>query len=167
MNAHETKPSQFRKLIGYGLLALALLGAVSLGSKEIPLALFGERALGTVKKVEEITTGTDSKREKRGFDGKRTVVQGDANLTFMHMDFKTKDGKSMEVKTLATFHTEAKVGDTHPMIYLPWRPERAKIYSAQQLWLPMVVGMVFVTVTLFVGIRCLRSGSFLPKPVMR
>lgn len=163
MNTYDTKPRFFKKLIGFGLIALALLGATSLGTKEIPLALFGERALGTVKKVEDITTGSDTKWEKRGFDGKKRAVNRSSDLTFMYVDFTTKEGKPMEVKTLATFHTEAKVGDTHPMIYLPWSPERAKIYSAKQLWLPMIVGMGFVTVTLLVGLRCLSRGSFFPK----
>jgi hypothetical protein len=163
MNANDTKPRFFKKLIGFGLIALALLGATSLGMKEIPLALFGERALGTVKKVEEITTSSDTKWEKRGFDGKKRAVNRSSDLTFMYVDFTTKEGKPMEVKTLATFHTEAKVGDTHPMIYLPWSPERAKIYSAKQLWLPMIVGLGFVTVTLLVGVRCLSRGSFFPR----
>jgi hypothetical protein len=114
-------------------------------------------------RVEKIRTSTDSKWEKKGFGTSKQSVDRGTELTFMYVGFTTKEGKVMEVKTLATFHTEAKVGDTHPMIYLPWRPERAKIYSVQQLWLPMIVGFGFVTVTLLVGVRCLSRGSFFPR----
>jgi hypothetical protein len=68
----------------------------------------------------------------------------------------------MQVKTLATFNTEAKEGDQHPMIYLPSKPETAKIYSAKQLWLPMGVGIVFVSVCLALGLRCMSQKSFFP-----
>lgn len=32
------------------------------------------------------------------------------------------------------------------MIYLPSHPEKAKIYSARQLWLPMSIGTIFTAV---------------------
>ena len=163
MSSSNAQSVPLKKFIGIGLIALALVGAVSLCMKEIPLVLFGERASGVVNRVEKIRTSTDSKWEKKGFGASKQSVDRGTELTFMYVGFTTKEGKVMEVKTLATFHTEAKVGDTHPMIYLPWRPERAKIYSAQQLWLPMIVGFGFVTVTLLVGVRCLSRGSFFPR----
>jgi hypothetical protein len=163
MSNSSAKSFPFKKLIGIGLIALALVGAVSLCVKEIPLALFGERAAGVVKRVEKIRTSTDSKWEKKGFSSTKESVDRGTELTFMYIGFTTKEGKLMEVKTLATFNTEAKEGDTHPMVYLSSNPDRAKIYSAKQLWMPMIVGLGFVTVTLLVGVRCLSSGSFFPK----
>ncbi len=151
----------FKKLIGIGLIALALLGATSLCMKEIPLALLGEHSTGIVKKVEKITTSTASKWEQKGFGPKQAVSRG-GELTFMYLDFTTKKGETLQVKTLATFHTEAKVGDEHPMVYLPSHPENAKIYSAKQLWLPMCVGFLFVSVCLFLGLRCMSSKPFFP-----
>lgn len=148
----------FRKLIGLGLIALSLLGATSLLRKEIPLAFFGERTTGTVKKVEVIQTSTASKWEKKGF-GQKQAVSRSSDSTFMHIGFTTKEGKPMEVKTLATFNTEAKVGDEHPMIYLPSNPEKAKIFSAKQLWLPMCVGFIFCTFCSFLGIFLVRGSS--------
>jgi hypothetical protein len=152
-----TKPQAviFRKLLGLGLIALALLGATSLSMKEIPLALFGEHSTGIVKKVEVIQTSTASKWEKKGFGPKQAVSRG-GYTTLMHMAFTTKDGKPIEIKTTATFNTEAKVGDEHPMIYLASKPETAKIYSAKQLWLPMCVGTVFTCVCFFIGLLLFR-----------
>jgi hypothetical protein len=149
----------FRKLIGLGLIALALLGATSLSTKEVPLALFGERSTGVVKKVEVIQTSTKTKWEKKGFGPKKAISRG-SDSTFMHLGFKTKDGLPVEVKTLATFNTEARVGDEHPLIYLPSNPEKAKIYSAKQLWLPMCVGFTFSGLCLMIGLFLIR-----PSPV--
>lgn len=148
----------FRKLLGLGLLALALLGATSLCRKEIPLALFGEHAIGMVKKVEVIQTSTASKWERNGFGSQKAVSRG-GESTLMSISFTTKEGKPVDIRTTATFHTEAKVGDTHAMVYLPSNPENAKIYSAKQLWLPMSVGFVFVGVCSYLGMRLLRPGK--------
>jgi hypothetical protein len=164
MNTSNAKSFPLKKLIGIGLIALALVGATSLCMKEVPLALFGERAPGVVKRVEKIRTSTNSKWEKKGFSSTKESVDRGTELTFMHIGFTTKEGKPMEVKTLATFNTEAKEGDSHPMVYLASNPDRAKIYSAKQLWLPMCVGFGFVTVALFLGVRCLSSQPFFPTP---
>jgi hypothetical protein len=155
-----TKPQAviFRKLLGLGLVALGLLGATSLCMKEIPLALFGERSTGTVKKVEVIQTSTATKWESNGSGSKRAVSRG-GYTTIMHMAFTTKEGKPLEIKTTATFNTEAKVGDQHPMIYLRSKPETAKIYSAKQLWLPMIVGIIFSSVCLILGFFVFRGFS--------
>jgi hypothetical protein len=148
----------FRRTIGICLIALALLGITSLSLKEIPLACFGERATGFVKQVEVIQTSTASKwrygqAESRG-----------GSTTIMHLVHTTKEGKLIESKHTATFHTEANVGDEHPLIYLPWHPERATIYSARQLWLPMIVGVIFSAFCLFLGLRCLSRKPFFPTP---
>lgn len=152
MIATPAQAAVFWKIIGISLIALAALGVTSLVMKEYRLALFGERSSGVVKKVETITTSTASKWITR--NGVKVSVPRGGDLTFMTIDFTTKDGKEVEVETLATFHTEAKKGDTHPMIYLPSHPENAKIYSAKQLWLPMCVGTVF-------SIGCLLAGLWL------
>ena len=144
----------FKRFIGFALLTLGVLGATSLSMKEIPLALFGQRSTGIVNKVEKITTSSGSADEMR--NGRRVGKKYGSDLTFMHIDFTTKDGKPVQVKTLATFHTEAKAGDVHPMIYMPSRPENAKIYSAKQLWLPMCVGFIFSGTCLFLGMRFTR-----------
>jgi hypothetical protein len=148
----------FRKFIGLILIGLAILGATALCMKEIPLALFGEHTNGIVKKVEVIQTSTSSK-----WRNGRLESRG-GSTTIMHMTHQTKDGQTIESKHTATFHTEAKVGDEHPLVYLPWRPENVKIYSAKQLWLPMTVGVIFISVCLFLGRRCLSSKPFFPTP---
>jgi hypothetical protein len=152
------KPIHFRRAIGVGLIALALLGVTSLVMKEYRLALFGERATGVVTKVEKITTGTGFDGTNR--NGRRVGARHGGESTFMYLDLTSREGKTLNVKTLATFNTEAKVGDSHPMIYLPTKPENAKIYSAKQLWLPMCVGTVFSAACFFGGLRLLK-----PKPV--
>lgn len=156
MTSNHSQPAIFRKLLGLGLLALALLGSTSLCLKEIPLALFGEHASGVVKNVEVIQTSTTSKWEHNGSGSQKAVSRG-GSRTLMSIEFTPKDGKPVGIKTTATFHTEAKVGDTHPMLYLPSNPENAKIYSAKQLWLPMVVGFVFVSVCSYLGMRLIRG----------
>ena len=158
MKPQTRQQSIFRKAIGMGLISLSLVGICSLSLKEIPLALFGEHTTGVVKQVEVIQTSTASKRRY----GRTESRSG--HTTIMHLTFNTKEGKPMQSKSTATFHTEAKVGHTHPMIYLPSHPERAQIYSAKQLWLPMTVGVIFSTVTLLLGLRCLRDQPFFPSP---
>ncbi len=148
------KPIHLRRAIGLVLIALAILGTTSVMKKELPLALFGEHSTGIVKNVEKITTSTNSKWEYR--NGRRYAVSRGGESTFMTITFATKDGKAMEVETLATFNTEAKVGDSHPMIYLPAKPETAKIYSAKQLWLPLGVGIAFSLVCGLGGLHLLR-----------
>lgn len=115
MRFNPVARNRFIRLLGTGLLALALVGSVSLAMKELPLALFGERAKGVVSRVE--------------------VVQ---------------------IRTLATFNTEARAGDNFPMIYLPSRPETAKVYSARQLWLPMGIGLLVISESTFLGLRFVR-----------
>ena len=158
MKFNESQALIFRKLLGVALFALALLGASSLFMKEVPLALFGEHATGTVKKVEVIQTSTASKWVRSGSGGQRAESRGGFS-TLMYIDFSTNAGKAVQIITTATFHTEAKVGDKHPMIYLSSNPENAKLYSAKQLWLPMCVGFSFVGVCSFLGLRLLRSKS--------
>ncbi|MEY4484696.1 MAG: hypothetical protein RL693_2148 [Verrucomicrobiota bacterium] len=155
MTFNVSQTAIFRKLLALALLALALLGAISLCMKEIPLALFGERAFGIVKEVEIIQTGTTTRWENKSSSSPKAVSSA-STLTIMHIDFSTKDGKPVSIKTVATFHTEAKVGDTPLLLYLPSNPANAKIYSAKQLWLPMGVGIVFVSVCSFLGLRLLR-----------
>lgn len=115
MRFNPVARNRFIRLLGAWLLALALVGSVSLAMKELPLALFGERAKGVVSRVE--------------------VVQ---------------------IRTLATFNTEARAGDNFPMIYLPSRPETAKVYSARQLWRPMGIGLLVISVSTFLGLRFVR-----------
>ena len=156
MTFNESQAAIFRKLLGVGLLALALIGATSLFLKEVPLALFGEHARGIVTRVEVIQTSTASKWVGTGSGARRAESRGGFS-TLMHIAFTTNAGKAVAIKTTSTFHTEAKVGDSHPMVYLPSNPENAKIYSAKQLWLPMGVGFSFVGICLFLGMRLLRA----------
>lgn len=149
------KPHHLRRSIGIALLALSLVGAISLTMKEYPLALFGERSTGIVTKVEKITVSSGSNGYIK--NGQHKGIKYGSEQTYMDLDFTTKEGRPMQVKTLATFHTEAKAGDQHPMIYLPWKPETAKIYSAKQLWMPMCVGTIFTIVCLWGGLRLLRQ----------
>lgn len=139
----------FKSIIGIALLAVGSIGVVSLCTKELPLALLGQHSIGRVKRVEIVRSSTGSAGTFR--NGTRVGKKLGSNLTYMHLAFTTQDGRAMEVKTLATFNTEAKEGDEHPLIYLPSKPETAKIYSAKQLWLPMGVGIVFSTLFLTGG----------------
>lgn len=158
MSANKSGATVLRIVIGIGLLGLGALGMVSLLQKEVSLALFGETATGTVRKVEEITNRSDSKWSRSGM--RRQVVRRSGPSYFMTIDFTTPDGRTIEFETLATFHTEAKVGDQHPLVYLPSQPENAKIATSRQLWLPMLVGSIF-TVT------CWSFGIFLLWPRRR
>ena len=155
MKPVTSRQAGFRKFLGILLLALGALGTGSLLMKEIPLALFGRHTTGLVTRVEIITTSTGSKwvhgrRESRS----RSTTQ-------MDLVYSTKEGQPLTVRTTATFRTEAKVGDHHPMVYLPWQPGNAKIYSAKQLWLPMAVGTIFSTACLLGGRRLLRDAPTL------
>ena len=140
----------FRKVIGIGLLALGILGAVSLAMKEFRLALFGQSATGTAKKVEKVKTSTNSKWEWR--NGQKVPVSRSGESTFMTIAYTTKDGQEVEFETLATFNTEGKVGDTHPVVYLASNPKNAKISTMKQLWLPMLIGCTFTIVCLGLGV---------------
>ena len=157
MNYRSSQRSLFLQVIGFVLLALGLLGGTSLAMKECRLALFGEHVTGIVNKVDAITTSTSSKWEKVG--NKKRLVSRSGQSYYMHIGFTTRDAQPFEVKTLATFNTEAKVGDHHRMIYLPSHPENAKIYSARQLWLPLLIGTGFTLVCLFLGSYLIRRPS--------
>jgi hypothetical protein len=139
----------FKHIIGVALLILGCIGVVSLCMKEFPLALYGQHSIGRVRRVETIRTSTGSAGSTRS--GARVGNKPRSNLTYMHVAYTTQDGRAMEVKILATFNTEAKEGDEHPLIYLPSKPETAKIYSVKQLWLPMGVGVLFSTLFLAGG----------------
>ena len=143
-----------KRIIGIVLLLLAVTGVVSLSLKEYRLALFGERGTGVVTKVETVTTSTASDGYYR--NGRLRGKKYGSDLTFLHLDFATPDGREQHVKTLATFNTAARVGDAQPVIYLPSQPENAKIYSARQLWLPMVVGTVFSAGCALGGLKLVR-----------
>ncbi|MBL9114840.1 MAG: hypothetical protein JNJ83_07500 [Verrucomicrobiaceae bacterium] len=151
MNVARSQSKVFFGLVSIGLIGLGLLGSWSLATKEFRLALFGHHSMATVVKVEKITTSTSSKWERKGF--KKVAVSRGSDLEFMTLEFDPGNGRMTQVETLATFNTEAKLGDKHPLIYLKSDPENAKIYSAKQLWLPMVVGTLF-------SLLCLLFGGF-------
>ena len=161
MKTAARQQSIFRRIIGACLIALALVGITALCLKELPLAFFGEHAIGLVEQVEVIQTSTTSKwrhgrAESRG-----------GSTTILHLVHKTKEGKPIQSKHTATFHTEAKAGDEHPLVYLPWHPDRAMIYSARQLWLPLTTGVIFSAICLFLGLRCFSQKPFFPTPKQR
>lgn len=156
MRFNPVARNRFVRLLGAGLLALALVGTVSLAMKELPLALLGERAMGVVSRVEVVQTSSGTRGQKDSFGRRRSESRGGSN-TFMHIDFTTRAGEHRVIRTLATFNTEARAGDNFPMIYLPSRPETAKVYSARQLWLPMGIGLLVISVSTFLGLRFVRS----------
>lgn len=151
---NEQRASPLRRPIACVLLALSLLGFGSLVMKEYRLALFGVKAVGVVTAVEVIQTSSASKWDRSGKRSSRS-----SESTFMTLQFTTPEGQSLSVKTLATFHTVARVGDQHPMIYLPSKPDNAKIYSAKQLWLPMLIGTLFSSACLLGGLALFRTPS--------
>jgi hypothetical protein len=147
----KPKRSPLRLAIAIVLVALGLLGGVSVLMKEGRLLVFGERATGTVREVEEITTSTQA-TWGRDIKGRSHIVKRSGPAHLVHLTFVTQDGRNIEFATRATFSTETKPGDTHPLIYLPSSPQLAKIASAKQLWLPMCVGMIFTAVCLGAGV---------------
>jgi hypothetical protein len=100
--------------------------------------------------VETITTSTSSKTVWR--NGRKYRVPNGGNSTFITLSFQTQEGKPMEIETLATFDTQAQEGEKLPLVYLPWSVDTAKIYSAKQLWLPMIVGTIFTAACLIGGL---------------
>ena len=80
MTTETYKRSPIRTPLGIFLAALSLLGASSLAMKEYRLMLFGEQTVGVVRKVEKITTSTQSKWVYR--NGKKTAIRrgGTASL---------------------------------------------------------------------------------------
>lgn len=156
-NAPADKPklSPLRLGIAFVLIALGLLGGVSLFKKEGRLVIFGERATGTVRQVEEITASTQA-TWGRDNKGRSHIIKKSGPSHLLHMTFTATDGREIEFTTLATFNTETKPGDTHPLVYLPSDPQVAKIASARQLWLPMSVGTIFTALCLGIGIRLLN-----------
>ena len=152
----ESRTSPLPRVLGLALLALGVLGSLSLSMKEIPLAVFGKKATGRVHQVEVVDNKGRSKWLTK--NGVKQHKYGASEPSYiMHISFATLAGRTVEMETLSTFHTVARVGDEHPMIYLPWQPENAKIYSARQLWLPLTVGVFFTSLCLVVG-GCLVRG---------
>jgi hypothetical protein len=103
------------------------------------LAVFGKATDGVVVEGKE---GEPERIRHRGGSQRYTVR------------FTPENGEPVEFKTSSTFGTELKWGDAVKVIYMPKNPTTAEIYSAKQLWLPMMVG-------LFVGTTCLGGGLLL------
>lgn len=148
----KRKLPPIRLVIAIVLVALGLVGGVSVMMKEGRLVIFGERAVGTVREVEQITTSTQA-TWGRDINRRSQAVKRSGPSNLLHLTFTTKDGRNIEFATRATFKTATKPGDTHPIVYLPSDPQLAKIASAKQLWLPMSIGMTFTAICLGVGIR--------------
>lgn len=144
-----------RRIVAITLLALSGLGVYSLSTKEIPLVLFGQSGTGIVNQVEVITHSGKSR-----WTGNDRRDSGYSHTTILHLTVTTKDGKKTETKTHATFNTETRVGDEHPVIYLPSNPTVAKIYNARQFWLPLCVAVTFTTLCFLGGARLLQR----PRP---
>ncbi len=167
MNAPTPSPPKPRVglFIGWALLLSGGFFLTMVVLKEGRLALFGQHTNAVVEKVTEITQShtlskytSDGKR--RTGDRKRTSIS-----QVMQLGFITADGKPISFETLATFNTEAKVGDTQPIVYLPSDPMRAKIATLRQLWLPMLTGLLLSVLCLGGGVLLVKlRPSPLPQP---
>lgn len=149
-------PPALRRIISWFMLAFAVLGIYSLSIKEYRLALVGVRGTGVVDKVEVITTSTTSTINANSSNPNKRRVRHGSQSTILHMTVTTQEGKTSQIKTHATFNTEAKVGDRFEMIYLPSKPDVAKIYNARQFWLPMMIGTIVTAFCLVVGLLFVR-----------
>ena len=148
-----------RRVIGWGLVLLGVLGVCSLTMKQGRLLLFGERATATVKSL-EVTTSTkllskhDSHGQLRTGDRRRTSTS-----THILLTYTTKEGLAAECETRALMGTVTKEGDLHPILYLRSDPRTACIVSARQLWMPMLMGTLFSGFALLFGLLSLRWGT--------
>lgn len=139
------------------MLAFAVLGICSLSSKEYRLAIFGVRGTGVVDKVEVITTSSTTTINANSADPSKRRIRHGSQSTILHMTVTTQEGKTTQIKTHATFNTEAKAGDRFEMIYLPAKPDVAKICNARQFWLPMMIGTIVTGFCLMVGLLFVRT----------
>jgi hypothetical protein len=149
MNPKSQKMSRF---FGWLLLTAGVFFFTVLIAKEGRLIVFGKKATAQVQSVKKVQKNNgEVKRNNRG-----TVVsrRGPSISHVMHLTYKTQDGADAAFDTSATFNTEARVGDVHPIVYLPSDPSKAKIATMRQLWLPATVGLT-------VSLTCLAVGWFL------
>lgn len=151
-----------RRIVAIALLALSGAGIYSLSTKEIPLVLFGQSGTGVVNQVEVITHSGKSR-----WTGNDRRDSGYSQSTILHLTVTTKDGKTATTKTHATFNTETRVGDQHPVVYLPSNPAVAKIYNARQFWLPLTVAVFFTTLCFLGGAKLLQRPQPKPSPRIR
>ena len=149
-----SKPGIVSLLLGWAFLLFGLLGMFSVVTKDMRVAVFGHKASATVEKVTE----RHSSSSRISGDGK-TRTNTSSVSRMMHLRFQTTDGKPANFETTSTFNTEAKVGDTHPILYLPGDTTRAEINTLRQLWLPMFVGTSVSCVCLGIGYLVLRWRS--------
>lgn len=154
------KPRQMSRFFGWLMLVAGLLFFTALISKEGRLIVFGRKATATVEKVTRIQKNNgELVRNSSG----RVVSRREASVShIMHLTYLTQEGVKAQFDTAATFNTEAKVGDVHPIVYLASNPARAKIATARQLWLPAMVGLIVSTGCLGIGLFLLRLSSLPP-----
>lgn len=140
-------PPGLRRFFGVMLLLFGLLGIFSLVSKEGRLLVSGKRAEGVVEKVIEKVSRSTSTNTYDYAKGK--YVQKGGGVTYdMMMRFTAADGQSVLAKISAMFYVVPKVGDRHPILYLPASPMTAKVESLRQFWLPMMVGVTVTSLSL-------------------
>lgn len=103
------------------------------------LAVLGKVTDGVVIKPSDV-----SEQEER--------IHRRGNSQRIFVRYTPEGGGPVEFKTSRTFGTELSWGDAVKVIYLPKNPLGAEIYSAKQLWLPMMVGLLVSTVCLGGGL---------------
>ena len=141
--------SRPRQFLGILMLLAGIGFAAALFRKEGRLVFLGERASGTVESVRVTSTPSRTTSVSRV-----QVHHGSSTNEWLTLAFKTREGKDASFRALATFHTEVKVGDTLPIVYLPGDPSVGSIDTTRQLWMPFFVGFTVMIV-------CLAGGALL------
>ncbi|MBL9152969.1 MAG: DUF3592 domain-containing protein [Verrucomicrobiales bacterium] len=121
------------------------------------LVAWGRTTDGTITKVTTRTTygGSSSRRPGESLENYRK--RNTASTSYdLHVRYTPEGAEPVEFKTTSTFGHELKEGDSVKVIYLPGSPKRAEIYSAKQLWWPMVVGGIVTLVSLVGGLLLRR-----------
>lgn len=142
-------PPGLRRFFGVMLLLFGLLGVASLAFKEGRLLASGQRTEGVVEKVIEKHSRTTTDRVYDSKTGTTRYVTRGGGVTYdMMMRFTTAGGESVLAKISAMFYVVPKVGDRHPILYLPASPMTAKVESVRQFWMPMMVGVTVTSLSL-------------------
>jgi hypothetical protein len=121
------------------------------------LVVWGRQTDGTITKVTTRTTygGTTSRRPGETEESYRKRNKASTSYD-LHVRYTPEGSEPFEFKTTSTFGHELKEGDRVEVIYVPGSPKRAEIYSAKQLWWPMVVGCIVTAVSLTGGLLLRR-----------
>ncbi|MCB1233229.1 MAG: DUF3592 domain-containing protein [Verrucomicrobiae bacterium] len=116
------------------------------------LAVFGKITEGVVTEVTTRVSYGSSPRKAGESMESLSQRSAPAVTHDLHLRFTPENGEPVDIVTVSTFGHSLKEGDGVKLIYLPGDPAHAEIYSARQLWLPMIVGSIVSTLCLWGGV---------------